>query len=127
MPFADVVPVPLRNVHRHVTFDHCLASKPRIQLEIRRLLHPVDFVVLDLRQVAHTLFHYYVASGARTTPAAGMLKVKTEVHGYIEQGARFSVSFIRQLVRFEFKSFIGGKKSYLGHSPDCSGPHIIAK
>jgi hypothetical protein len=85
MPFAHVIPVPLGNRHHHVTLHHRLTPKPRMELVIRRLLHAVEFVVFHLGKIQAALFDNHVAGGAGAASTAGMLEVKTEIHGNVQQ------------------------------------------
>ena len=121
MPFAYVIPVPVRNIHHYIAFHNRLASQARIQLKIRRLLHAIHLVILHLRQVFHPLLHHHMAGRARAASAAGMLQMKTEIHRHIQQRAGTPVVLIRQLAGLEFESLSGGEKSYLGHLPIVAG------
>ena len=108
MPFADVVAVPRRYVNGHVALHNGLTTQTRVELEIRRLLHAVEFVVIHLGEVVHPVFHHHVARGACTTATAGMLQMEAEIHGDIEQRSGLAMILIRQLAGFELERLVGG-------------------
>ena len=125
--FADVVPVPFRNVHGHITLHDGLAAKAGVQLEIRSLFDPVHFIFFHLRQVIDAFLCNHMTGGAGAASATGMLQVEAEVHRHIEQGTRLPMFFIGQFTFFILERHVSGEESYLGHSFNCSGPHIIAR
>src|SRR6266851_8086989 len=59
LTFLHIVPVPLRNLHhiRSRLLDHRLAPQPRIKLNIRRRLHPIELQVLRLTDTLRAILH----------------------------------------------------------------------
>ena len=126
MPFADVIPVPLWNRHRYVALYNCLASKPRMELIPRGLLHAVEFVILHFGKIVVAFLHHHVAGGAGAASSAGMFEVQAEVHRDIKQGFRLSMPFVRQLVFFKFERLTRWKERNFRHLPNYIGPKKIA-
>jgi hypothetical protein len=106
MAFADVIPVPFRNIHLDVALHHRLASEPRMQLVIGRLFDSIEFVILHLGQVVAALLHHHMARRAGAASAAGMFQMEPKIHRDIEQRFRPAMALIRQLPRLELERFI---------------------
>lgn len=95
MPFADVIAVPLRNIHRHVSAHDRLASEARAQLIVRCLLDAIHLVVIHLGEILRSFFDDHMARGACAASAARMFQMKTEIHRHIEQRFRLSMALVR--------------------------------
>jgi hypothetical protein len=108
MPFANVIPVPRRNAHRHIALHNRLAPQTRIELEVGSLFHAVELIVIHLGKIINTLFHDDMASSAGAAAAACVLQVKTKIHSDIEQRLGLAVILIRQLAGFKLESLVGG-------------------
>ena len=94
MPFADIIPVPVRNMHGDVPFNDGLATQPRRQLVVGGLFDAIHLVVIHLGQAAGSLLHHHVASRTGATSAAGVFQMEAKIHRYVEQRFRLPMSFI---------------------------------
>src|SRR5258705_12972291 len=74
LTFLHIVSVPLRNLHhlRPRLLNNPLATQPRVQLHIRRRLHPVQLLVLRLTEPPHPFLHPDMAGRASTHPTTRM-------------------------------------------------------
>ncbi len=103
---ADVIPVPSRNLHRHIALYYCLTPQPRPQRQPCRHLQPVQLIVFSFGKMLLALCNNHVASCACTAASAGMVEVKIVVHRNIKQRLRLSMVVVWKLAGFEFKGLV---------------------
>ena len=115
MAFADVVPVPLRNIHHHIALDHRLASKARMQLIIGRLLHAVQLIVFHLGKIGVSLFDHHMTGRTRTTSAARVLQMEAEIHRDIQQRFGLAMTFVGQFSGLKFECLTGWQEGHFRH------------
>ena len=106
MPFADVIPIPRRNVHHHIALHYRLTSQAGIQLVIGSLFHAVELVVIHLGKIIDALFHDDMAGGAGATASASVFEMKAEIHSDVEQRLGLAVILVRQLAGFKLNAAI---------------------
>jgi hypothetical protein len=83
--FANVISIPIGNVHDHITLNDGLATEARVKLEIGGLFNPVQFVVIHLGKIVLPGLHHHMTGCARAASAAGVFEVETEIHGHVEK------------------------------------------
>lgn len=83
--FAHIVPVPTRNLKRDIAADNALAPQARVQRQPRCHIQPVRLVLFHLAHVCVAALNYDMASGTGIDASTGMLDVKAEMFGQVQQ------------------------------------------
>ena len=91
--FRNIISVPRRNLHYHFPRlgNHRLAPQSRIELQIRRGVEPVRFIVFHGREIFRAFLHPDVASRARIITAAGVVQFDVVIERHIQHGLLFAV------------------------------------
>src|SRR5271166_680252 len=110
--FGNVVAVPRWNLDHYLArlLDDRLAAQARLELQIGSHVELVGFVVFHGTEKFLAFLHHDVAGGAGAVAAAGVLEVKTEVHGDVEQRLRLAVVLVGELAVLELKGLVLGEK-----------------
>src|ERR1700722_13337711 len=118
LTLLHIIPIPLRNLHNISPrlLNHGLATQPRIQLNIRRGLHPIQFLILSLADPLRAFLHPDMTGRASTNPTTSMIEKNIKILGHIQKRHGFTMPLIRQRIKRKLHRLALGLKRHSNHS-----------
>ena len=121
LAFLHIVTIPLGDLNGVGAgfLNHGLAAKARVELNIGRSLHAIEFQVFRITNAGFALFNPDMAGSARTDSTASMVEEDIIVFGDVEKGHGESVTLIGEGVKGELDGAALGLKGDANHALGC--------